>query len=83
MIKNCLKESTSNVSTHEFVIVLGRITLRKSETQHIYPFDCPHFVVPDKFCQLRKIIIQVLWKKIHITQTQRQIKWIFHGSSKV
>ena len=40
----------------------GRITLRKSEMQHTYPFDCPHFVDPDKVCQFWKIIIQVLWK---------------------
>ena len=30
---------------------LQEITLRKSETQHIYPFNCPHFVVSDKFCE--------------------------------
>ena len=53
------KKSIGNVSTHEFVIVLRRIALRKSQTHHINPFDCPHFVVSDNFCQFPKIIVQV------------------------
>jgi hypothetical protein len=61
----------------------GRITWRKSEAQHICPFYCPHFVLRDKFCQFQKVIIQILWRKVHITLTLRQIKCVFHGSSKV
>ena len=64
MLIKLSKESTSDVSTDGSVIILGRIKLRKSETQHIYPLDYSQFLVPEKFRQLRKMIIQVLWKKI-------------------
>ena len=70
------------VSTQDFVIVLEGITLKESKTQHIYPFDHPHFLVSDKFCKLRKNNYTGSMEKIQITQTQRQTKWVFHGFSK-
>ena len=59
----------------------GIVIPKGSQTQHIYPFDCPHFVVLDNFCQFPKIIVQVSWKKIRFTPTHRHIEWIFYGSS--